>query len=144
MTSQERLSVDAAAARLGISPDAVRSRIKRGTLWAIRRNGRVRVVLRTALAQEGTGREGTVVAGPGASSSEGQIATQGANETDPAKDEAAIRLRARPPRRLSPSAATTSAGLSSTRHPTCASKSTTNPRSTPSKTCALRRSPASC
>ena len=99
MTSQERLSVDAAAARLGISPDAVRSRIKRGTLWAIRRNGRVRVVLRNALAQEGTGREGTAqvgtaVAGPGASSSEGQIATQGANETDPAKDEAAIRLRA--------------------------------------------------
>ena len=94
MTSQERLSVDAAAQRLGITPDAVRSRIKRGTLWAIRRNGRVRVVLRNALAQEGTGREGTVVAGPGASSSEGQIATQGANESDPAKDEAAIRLRA--------------------------------------------------
>jgi septal ring factor EnvC (AmiA/AmiB activator) len=46
MASQERLSVDAAAARLGISPDAVRSRIKRGTLWAVRRDGRVQVVLR--------------------------------------------------------------------------------------------------
>ncbi len=46
MASQERLSVEAAAARLGISQDAVRSRIKRGTLWAVRRNGRVQVVLR--------------------------------------------------------------------------------------------------
>ncbi len=45
MASQERLSVDAAAERLGITPDAVRSRIKRGTLWAVRRNGRVQVVL---------------------------------------------------------------------------------------------------
>ena len=33
MTSRARLSVDAAAERLGITPDAVRSRIKRGTLW---------------------------------------------------------------------------------------------------------------
>ena len=46
MASQERLSVDAAAARLGITPDAVRSRIKRGTLWAVRRDGRVQVVLK--------------------------------------------------------------------------------------------------
>ena len=46
MASQERLSVDAAAERLGITPDAVRSRIKRGTLWAVRRNGRVQVVLK--------------------------------------------------------------------------------------------------
>ncbi len=46
MVSQERLSVDAAAERLGITPDAVRSRIKRGTLWAVRRNGRVQVVLK--------------------------------------------------------------------------------------------------
>ena len=45
MASQERLSVDAAAERLGITPDAVRSRIKRGTLWAVRRDGRVQVVL---------------------------------------------------------------------------------------------------
>ncbi len=45
MSSQERLSVDAAAERLGITPDAVRSRIKRGTLWAVRRDGRVQVVL---------------------------------------------------------------------------------------------------
>jgi hypothetical protein len=52
MASQERLSVDAAATRLGISPDAVRSRIKRGTLWAVRRNGRVQVVLRDPAAQE--------------------------------------------------------------------------------------------
>ena len=46
MASQERLSVDAAAERLGITPDAVRTRIKRGTLWAVRRNGRVQVVLK--------------------------------------------------------------------------------------------------
>ena len=52
MTGQERLSVDAAATRLGISPDAVRSRIKRGTLWAVRRNGRVQVVLRDPAARE--------------------------------------------------------------------------------------------
>ncbi len=45
MASQERLSVDAAAERLGITPDAVRSCIKRGTLWAVRRNGRIQVVL---------------------------------------------------------------------------------------------------
>ena len=46
MTSRARLSVDAAAERLGITPDAVRSRIKRGTLWAVRRDGRVQVVLK--------------------------------------------------------------------------------------------------
>ena len=46
MVSQERLSVEAAAERLGITPDAVRSRIKRGTLWAVRRDGRVQVVLK--------------------------------------------------------------------------------------------------
>ncbi len=45
MSSQERLPVAAAAERLGISQDAVRSRIKRGTLWALRRRGRVLVVL---------------------------------------------------------------------------------------------------
>ncbi len=39
MTSQERPSVDAAAERLGITPDAVRSRIKRGILWALRGPG---------------------------------------------------------------------------------------------------------
>jgi len=55
MASQERLSVDAAATRLGISPDAVRSRIKRGTLWAVRRNGRVQVVLRDPVAREAAG-----------------------------------------------------------------------------------------
>ncbi len=46
MASQETLSIDAAAERLGITPDAVRSRIKRGTLWAVRRNGWVQVVLK--------------------------------------------------------------------------------------------------
>lgn len=46
MASQETLSIDAAAERLGITPDAVRSRIKRGTLWAVRRNGRVQVALK--------------------------------------------------------------------------------------------------
>ena len=55
MANQERLSVGAAAARLGISADAVRSRIKRGTLWAIRRNGRVQVVLRDPAAREAAG-----------------------------------------------------------------------------------------
>ncbi len=61
MASQERLSVDAAAERLGITPDAVRSRIKRGTLWAVRRDGRVQVVL-----------EDRTVRGPGS----GQPATR--------------------------------------------------------------------
>lgn len=55
MASQERLSVDAAAARLGITPDAVRSRIKRGTMWAVRRNGRVQVVFRDPAAEEPLG-----------------------------------------------------------------------------------------
>ena len=57
MTSQEWLSVDAAAARLGITLDAVRSRIKRGSLWAVRRNGRVQVVLRDPVAREAASRE---------------------------------------------------------------------------------------
>ncbi len=98
MASQERLSVDAAAQRLGITPDAVRSRIKRGTLWAVRRNGRVKVVLRDTLA----GREGTrqVAAreAVGAGFVGHRIAThnttQGETGTDPARDEAATRLRA--------------------------------------------------
>ncbi len=60
MTSQERLSVDAAAERLGITPDAVRSRIKRGTLWAVRRNGRVQVVLKDrAVRGPGSGQPAT-------------------------------------------------------------------------------------
>lgn len=46
MARHERLYVDSAAVRLGITPDAVRSRIKRGTLRAVRHNGRVQVVLR--------------------------------------------------------------------------------------------------
>ena len=61
MAGQERLSVDAAATQLGISPDAVRSRIKRGTLWAVRRNGRVQVVLRDPAVREAAGEPG---AGP--------------------------------------------------------------------------------
>jgi len=88
MASQERLTVDAAAQRLGITPDAVRSRIKRGTLWAIRRNGRVQVVLRDGLAKEGVGAR---FAGD-------QIAARNMNKgaiaAGPAKDEMAIRLRA--------------------------------------------------
>ncbi len=100
MASQERLSVDAAAARLGITPDAVRSRIKRGTLWAVRRNGRVQVVLRDPVAREGAGAR---FAGPpgatqapttGPTHDTAQGAAQGANGTDLAKDEAATRLRA--------------------------------------------------
>jgi len=88
MASQERLTVDAAAQRLGITPDAVRSRIKRGTLWAVRRNGRVQVVLRDGLVKEEVGAR---FAGD-------QIAVQsvnkGAHAAGPAKDDLAIRLRA--------------------------------------------------
>ncbi len=97
MASQERLSVDAAAQRLGISPDAVRSRIKRGTLWAIRRNGRVQVVLRDTLAREVAARK---TAGAGGAAPQDPTPepthgpTHGENLTDPAKDQAAIRLRA--------------------------------------------------
>ncbi len=105
MASQERLSVDAAAQRLGISPDAVRSRIKRGTLWTVRRKGRVQVVLRDPVAPEAAAWEvaGARFAGaPGATRAPttgpthdtAQVAAQGANLTDPAKDEAATRLRA--------------------------------------------------
>ena len=64
MVSQERLSVEAAAERLGITPDAVRSRIKRGTLWAVRRDGRVQVVL-----------EDWTVRGPGGGQSPTRIPT---------------------------------------------------------------------
>ncbi len=97
MASQERLSVDAAAQRLGISPDAVRSRIKRGTLWAVRRNGRVQVVLRDPVAREAAGRElaGARFVGHDAlTSGPTHGATQGADQTDLAKDAAASRLRA--------------------------------------------------
>jgi len=109
MASQERLSVDAAAQRLGISPDAVRSRIKRGTLWAVRRKGRVQVVLRDTLAPEKAAPEkaGARGAGPeaatqgptqgpthGAAQGPTHGPTQGASETSLAKDEAATRLRA--------------------------------------------------
>ena len=88
MASQERLSVDAAAQRLGITPDAVRSRIKRGTLWAIRRNGRVQVVLRDGLAKEEVGARfaGDRVAV--------HNTNKGAIGAGPSKDEMAIRLRA--------------------------------------------------
>ena len=93
MASQERLTVDAAAQRLGITSDAVRSRIKRGTLWAIRRNGRVQVVLRDALAREAVAREVG-----GARFTGHQFAAhstdKGANQADPTRDEVAIRLRA--------------------------------------------------
>ncbi len=101
MASQERLSVDAAAARLGITPGAVRSRIKRGTLWAVRRNGRVQVVLRDPLPREVPAREaaGARLAGrsgatPGATRAPTHGAAQGAKGRDPAKDAAATRLRA--------------------------------------------------
>ncbi len=63
MASQERLSVEAAAERLGITPDAVRSRIKRGTLWAVRRDGRVQVLLRDPPAPGfGAGHEAAIEA----------------------------------------------------------------------------------
>ncbi len=92
MASQERLSVDAAAERLGTSPDAVRSRIKRGTLWAVRRKGRVQVVLRDPVAREAVGARFAGQAAPTTRPTHG--AAQGADETGLAKDEAATRLRA--------------------------------------------------
>ena len=92
MASQERLSVDAAAQRLGISPDAVRSRIKRGTLWAVRRNGRVQVVLRDTPAREVAGAR---VAGQSdAPQGPTHGPTHGADGRGLATDEAASRLRA--------------------------------------------------
>ncbi len=93
MYSQERLSVDAAAQRLGITPEAVRSRIKRGTLWAIRRNGRVQVVVRDTLTQEGATQVGARVGVAGHQAAVHNTG-QGANGMSPARDEAAIRLRA--------------------------------------------------
>jgi hypothetical protein len=93
MASQERLSVDVAAQRLGITPDAVRSRIKRGTLWAVRRNGRVQVVLRGpviatngsthSLDSNGLDTHGSDAQGPDSSGAQA-----------PANGEAVTRLRA--------------------------------------------------
>jgi len=54
MTGQDWLTVEAAAQRLGVSQDAVRSRIKRGTLPAIRRASRVFVVLPRAVEPPST------------------------------------------------------------------------------------------
>jgi hypothetical protein len=45
MATDERLTVAQAADRLGISEDAVRSRVKRGTLQAERESGTVHVLL---------------------------------------------------------------------------------------------------
>jgi hypothetical protein len=78
MTGQERLSVDAAATRLGISPDAVRSRIKRGTLWAVRRNGRVQVVLRDPAARKDAPRPGPEIPTGEPTNPPAHGATQGA------------------------------------------------------------------
>jgi hypothetical protein len=80
MASQERLSIEAAAERLGITPDAVRSRIKRGTLWAIRRNGREQVMLRDPPAQ-----------GPGNSDPPATEEIMTANEGAPVRLRAEIR-----------------------------------------------------
>ncbi len=100
MASQERLSVDAAAERLGITPDAVRSRIKRGTLWAVRRNGRVQVVLKDrAVRGPGGGTPPTRIPTnhfvPGDMA--GGVADDSPGETAPgetAPGETALRLRA--------------------------------------------------
>ena len=109
MASHERLSVDAAAQRLGITPDAVRSRIKRGTLWAVRRNGRVQVVLRDPVAREAAPREvvgrevgsarlaGHEAATPGPTPGPTHGPTHGPDTLGaqaPANDEAVTRLRA--------------------------------------------------
>ncbi len=82
MTSQERLSVDATAERLGITPDAVRSRIKRGTLWAVRRDGRVQVVLKDR-----------TVRGPGNGQPPTSITTNSLAPGD-APEDTVLRLRA--------------------------------------------------
>ncbi|MCH7795414.1 MAG: hypothetical protein IH900_09780 [Proteobacteria bacterium] len=94
MASQERLSVDAAAERLGITPDAVRSRIKRGTLWAVRRNGRVQVVLKDrAVPGPGGGQPPTRI--PTNHFAPGGVAGEAAGgAADDAPEEAALRLRA--------------------------------------------------
>ncbi len=115
MASQERLSVDAAAARLGITPDAVRRRIKRGTLWAVRRDGRIQVMLRDPIAREAarevagtrpaehpvtapdtapdTGHDTAHDTAPDTTQGE-NAGGQGENEGGLAKGEAAARLRA--------------------------------------------------
>ncbi len=94
MASQERLSVDAAAARLGITPDAVRSRIKRGTLWAVRRNGRVQVVLKDrAVRGPGGGQPQTRI--PANHLALGAVADDApAGVADAAPGDTALRLRA--------------------------------------------------
>ena len=103
MASQERLSVDAAAARLGITPDAVRSRIKRGTLWAVRRDGRVQVVLEDrAVRGPGGGQPTTrmptnhLVPGTVADEAPGDMAgaVPGTVPGDTAPGDTALRLRA--------------------------------------------------
>ena len=97
MASQERLSVDTAAQRLGITPDAVRSRIKRGTLWAVRRKGRVQVVLRDTLTGEVAAREVVAARFAGHEAPTTGPTHETARDTagmDPARDGAAIRLRA--------------------------------------------------
>jgi excisionase family DNA binding protein len=50
MSGRDWLTVEAAAERLGLTQNAVRGRIKRGTLPAIRRGSRVFVVLPRAVA----------------------------------------------------------------------------------------------
>ncbi len=102
--SQERLSVDAAAERLGTTPDAVRSRIKRGTLWAVRRNGRVQVVLKDrAVRGPGGGQPPTripanhLVPGAVADDAPGGVADEAPGDTAPgdtAPGDTALRLRA--------------------------------------------------
>lgn len=47
----ERLDIAGAAARLGLTPEAVRKRIKRGALQAEKRDGRWYVVLPTVLPE---------------------------------------------------------------------------------------------
>ena len=94
MASQERLSVDAAAERLGITPDAVRSRIKRGTLWAVRRNGRVQVVLKDrAVPGPGGGQPPTRI--PTNHFAPGGVAGEAAGDlAGDAPGDTALRLRA--------------------------------------------------
>ncbi len=94
MTGQERLSVDAAATRLGISPDAVRSRIKRGTLWAVRRNGRVQVVLRDPAAREATPRAGPEIPTGESTNPPAQGATHGPTQSPDNGAETVALLRA--------------------------------------------------
>jgi hypothetical protein len=61
-TSNQRLSVHEAARKLGVSEDAVRMRVKRGTLKADKEGGRLYVLLETEPTTEPTDRTNELIA----------------------------------------------------------------------------------